>query len=139
MNKNGFTLVELLAVIAVMGIIIAIAVPATGAVKDKLNEYMLGKKIKLIEKSAILYGEDYELDDSTKKYNGNSCIIIQVKDLVPEYLDSETDNGEGFIEDVTNKGSYLDEKEILIYKEDESVKAIFITDKDKEDNNYICS
>ena len=139
MNKNGFTLVELLAVIAVMAIIIVLAVPATGAVKDKLNEYMLEKKIKLIEKSAILYGEDNKFDDSTKKYNGNICILIQVKDLVPDYLDSETDNGEDFIEDITNKGSYLDDNEILIYKENEIVKAIFITNEDKLDNKYICS
>ena len=102
MNKNGFTLVELLAVIALMAIIIVLAVPATGAVKDKLNEYMLEKKIKLIEKGAILYGED-------------------------------------FIEDNTNKGSYLDDNEILIYKENEIVKAIFITNEDKLDNKYICS
>ena len=139
MNKNGFTLVELLAVIALMAIIIVLAVPATGAVKDKLNEHMLEKKIKLIEKSAILYGEDNEFDDSTKKYNGNICILIQVKDLVPDDLDSETDNGEGFIEDNTNKGSYLDDNEILIYKENEIVKAIFITNEDKLDNKYICS
>ena len=73
------------------------------------------------------------------KYNGNICILIQVKDLVPDYLDSETDDGEGFIEDNTNKGSYLDDNEILIYKENEIVKAIYITNEDKLDNKYICS
>ena len=57
MNKNGFTLVELLAVIALMAIIIVLAVPATGAVKDKLNEHMLEKKIKLIENKSDLQND----------------------------------------------------------------------------------
>lgn len=132
MNKKGFTLVELLAVIVIMGIIIAIAVPATGLMKDKINEYMLNKKIELIEKSAILYGEDNinEVTDSTKKYNGNNCIIIKVKNLVPEYLDSETDSTEGYIEDVTNKGQYLDEDNIIIYLVNKTIKTKYQTDKD---------
>lgn len=133
MNKKGFTLVELLGVIAIMGIIIVIAVPATGVIKDKTNEYMLNKKIELIEKSAIIYGEDNinDITDSTKKYNGNNCIMIKVKDLVPEYLESETTDSDGYIEDVTSKGNYLDEKNIIIYLLDENVKAKYQIKEDK--------
>ena len=40
MNKKGFTLVELLAVIVVLGLIIAIAVPSINAISIKIKENM---------------------------------------------------------------------------------------------------
>ena len=49
MNKNGFTLVELLAVIALLALIIIIAVPTISNFSGNIKENMLDKKIQMIE------------------------------------------------------------------------------------------
>ena len=135
MNNKGFSLIELLAVISIMALIIVISVPLSGVIKDGINEYMLEQKIKLIEKDAILYGEDYinDISSSTKKYNNYKCIIIEVKDLVPLYLDSETENDNcytggantGCIKDNTSD-KYLDQNKIIIYEKNSKVHAEYV-------------
>ena len=58
MNKKGFTLVEVISVIALLGLIIGLAVPGVMRSSKKAKERTLNTKIKNIEKAAILYGQD---------------------------------------------------------------------------------
>ena len=58
MNKKGFTLVELLAVIVIMAILITVAVPSVLVFSNNMKKNMYCNKIDTIEKAAILYGED---------------------------------------------------------------------------------
>ena len=58
MNKKGFTLVELLAVIVILGIILIIAVPASINISKKVKAKMYSNKIANITKSAVLWGQD---------------------------------------------------------------------------------
>lgn len=53
--KKGFTLVELLAVIVLLGIIMAIAIPGIYKIRDKMNEKALEAKINTIETAAVSY------------------------------------------------------------------------------------
>lgn len=56
MNKEeGFTLVELLAVIVILGIIVAIAIPAVGSVIDKADGGATEAEAALVEDAARLY------------------------------------------------------------------------------------
>ncbi|MDD3048595.1 MAG: prepilin-type N-terminal cleavage/methylation domain-containing protein [Bacilli bacterium] len=58
-KRNGFTLVELLAVIVILAIILAIAVPAISGITKKAREDSLAASIKLMIKGidyAILQG-----------------------------------------------------------------------------------
>ena len=57
-DKNGFTLLELMAVIIVLAIIIAIAVPAYNGIKTKIDQKNYENKIDLIEVAAAKYSED---------------------------------------------------------------------------------
>lgn len=58
MNKKGFTLVELMAVIVVLGIVIAIATRSViGIRNESLNKAVL-EKISQLENSGILYGQE---------------------------------------------------------------------------------
>src|SRR5690554_5467089 len=57
-NKNGFTLVELLAVIVILSLLIAIAVPSSITIGNKIKEKLLKDKLTLAEKSAILWAQD---------------------------------------------------------------------------------
>ena len=58
MKKNGFTLVELIAVIVILGLLIAFAVPSVLTVSEKMKADMFCTKIENIEDAANLYGND---------------------------------------------------------------------------------
>ena len=127
MNKKGFTLVELLAVIAILGIVVTIGVVGIGNLTEKGKEKMLDEKIRFIEESATLYGEDMRgaVINSVKKYQGRySCISIKVNDLVPEYLDSDRD-----LNDCTFYFGYFCQESTLEYETDEFVACVYPTYK----------
>ncbi len=58
MNKRGFTLVEVLAVIVVIGLILIIAVPNITKVSKQTKLKAYDTKIELIEQAAVYYGMD---------------------------------------------------------------------------------
>lgn len=58
MNKKGFTLVELLAVVIIIALIIGIAIPSTQAVSGKIKDRMYNTKMELANKAAILWAQD---------------------------------------------------------------------------------
>ena len=58
MNKKGFTLIELLAVIVLLAVVMAIAVPAIGGITGSIQDNMLEEKVKVIEDAAVLFGQD---------------------------------------------------------------------------------
>ncbi|APC48027.1 prepilin-type N-terminal cleavage/methylation domain-containing protein [Virgibacillus halodenitrificans] len=69
-KQKGFTLVELLAVIAILAIIVAIAVPTIGNVISKSEEEAHSANVELIENAAKLAAvseginsKDYKLSD----------------------------------------------------------------------------
>lgn len=145
MNKKGFTLVELLIVIVVLGIVITIAVPGVGAVTNVIKENMLSKKTKLIEEAAILLGQDIKgaIISSDLKYNGSSCKSFVVSDLYPTYLDKDNDNPcldkdstetVGCIVDPRDSNNYLDKYEVIIYYKNKRIYA-----KVDTDNTLQCS
>lgn len=89
MNKKGFTLVEILAVIVIIGVICAIIFPkisntinnsefntyklSAQALVDCLNEYVLNKKAALISFNGCSYNFDTLTSDCTDfEYNGKS-------------------------------------------------------------------
>jgi prepilin-type N-terminal cleavage/methylation domain-containing protein len=62
MKNKGFTLVELLAVIVILGILITIAVPSMLGVSKNVKEKSYTSKIDLIESAAVIYGEKNSID-----------------------------------------------------------------------------
>lgn len=64
-QEKGFTLVELLAVIVILGIIVAIAIPAVGSIINRAGDQADDAEIELIIDAARLYhmqlpdGEDW--------------------------------------------------------------------------------
>jgi len=93
MNKKGFTLVELLAVIVIMAILITIAVPGIMRIMNSLKTQSLCSKIEIIESAALEYAGDYY---SNKKNTNASKVIldnVSLADLVNMgYLSKDDDD-----------------------------------------------
>lgn len=88
-NKKGFTLVELLAVIVLLGVLVAIAVPSVLGISKKIKENMYDAKIKTIEVAAEAWVDDNKSDC---KANVNN---LTVTDLVNQgYLKTDSAKGE---------------------------------------------
>lgn len=66
MNKKGFTLVELLAVIVIIGLIATIGVTSYSAIKKKIEIKMQETKMQLIIEAAKAYGEDHKNEIANK-------------------------------------------------------------------------
>lgn len=78
-NRKGFTLIELIVVLAVLAIIMAIAVPRFLGVQEKAKKDADAQTIKMIGKAAELYYVQHD-----ESITG----ISSADDLVDDYLDS---------------------------------------------------
>ena len=111
-NKNkGFTLVEVIMVVVILGIIIGIAVPSYIAVSNNIRSKNYDQKMDNIKAKALEYARD----------NNVESITIPVKVLIEEgYLAEENPDGNDN-EKITNPlGGYLDCTNIDIVRVDDS-------------------
>ena len=60
-KEKGFTLVELLAVIVILGLIVAIAVPAIGNIIQESKDNAAKSEVTLIQDAARLYDVQHEI------------------------------------------------------------------------------
>lgn len=87
--KKGFTLVELLAVLIILGLLIVIAIPSYTQIYSSIKRSNAQSKIKEIETAALKYGN--LIKDDVKNSTGN-CMKIKVDTLIKKgYLISEHD------------------------------------------------
>ena len=105
-NKKGYTLVELLVVITLIGLLVVIAVPSGIAISKKVKQKMLDSKIELIESGAIVWGQQ----NKSEIKNGSNCInntgteiTSCVKKDISEMLNEENALEEDYIEESTSK------------------------------------
>lgn len=104
-KEDGFTLVELLGVIVILGLIIAIAVPALGNIMSKAEENTADAQKELVLDAAQLY---FVEKPSTAE------VTITVKDLKTAGFLQDKDNSK--IED-TDKITKKASGEIIYYVE----------------------
>lgn len=107
-NKQGFTLVELLAVIVIIAIITTIAVPSTISISNKIKTNMYCEKINFIETSAQTYGEDRR-DSFTNTFTTSEGVYpsetITVQTLVETGYLKKDQNTSPYIVDPRDKNS----------------------------------
>ena len=135
MNKKGFTLVEVLAVIVILSLVIGIAGTSVVAVRNNSLKKLVETKYNNLEKSAILYGQENqdELNEEctidNEKYS--YCRLIDVNTLIiNNYYETSETNGEGnkdLINNLTKKSMLEDE--IMIYRKNNVIYAKVINKK----------
>lgn len=129
MKKKGFTIVELLAVIAIMSIIIVLGTYGVNGIKKSIKKQMWLNKEQLILKMAVKFGEDH-IDKLTKTCGvTRNCMVINVQTL----LDRRYINSSDFVTDQNGEkrkviyddrsGTEINEKCIDIYEENNFVYA----------------
>ncbi len=123
MNKKGFTLVELLAVLVILGLLVTIAVPAATSVSEKAKIKMLKTKTQLAMQGAILWLQDNksaftsnELDNcTTSSDNVTTCqmTFMKLATLGQIDFDYKDDNGIEHVQNPVDK-SNLDAAYIIV-------------------------
>lgn len=130
MNKKGFTLVELLAVILILSVLIIIGTISINAIVDGIRKNMLETKIDSIEEAAIYYGQNNmkELKETctVNDIEYKFCIEKTVQELLDaKALESEEKDENGNIilkNNVTNTS--MNEDTVLIYRKNNRVYAV---------------
>lgn len=119
MNKKGFTLVEIMAVLIVMGVLLAVTVPSVFNSIDRKKNKEHDDIVKEIEEAAELYitqNEDVKnFFDSTNNINISYDILVSEELINGNQLDPKT-------KEKWNRNSYVnvvkdDKKMIPTYKE----------------------
>ncbi len=125
-NKKGFTLVELLAVIVLLGVLIGIAVPSVLGISKNIKEKMYESKLKTIEVAVEQWAEDNKRDCDTLKDK-------TIDDLVTAKYIKSDDNKSNDVNDPRNNSS-MNSIKISNLKDKDGNKYI---DVDKICENYV--
>lgn len=114
-NKFGFTLVELLTVILILGLLMTVAVPSIMGISKKLKIRGLESKVEAIEKAAVVYTQENsnkikgKLGGSCKEENDH-CTCDRFNETTGRYEDCKYFFTMS-VDELIGEGAYKSEKE----------------------------
>lgn len=98
--RKGFTLVEVLAVMIILGLLIVLTIPAYTSIFSGVKRKNLDSKLTEISAAAKKYGNTFK--DKIKDA-GNACMTTNIKTLIEKgYLVSDYDNDAAIINPTDN-------------------------------------
>lgn len=91
-QKNGFTLVELLGVVALIGILVGIAVPSVITISAKIKKNMYCSKLDLLESDAKLWGEDHygDLVEINRVKGKDEEMSVYLQEVMRDSIDNKS-------------------------------------------------
>lgn len=132
MNKKGFTLVELLAVLVILVVIMTIAIPSVASSIERSKQKQKDAKIELVVSAAELY-----VDRHKNSYGVNDTDEIKLKEIICDGLLTKEQFKDPMNEDYTLSGY------VLFTKSSNSYEWIEMSNNDsyrlKIDETLICS
>ena len=94
MNKKGFSLVELMIVVVIMGILIAVAIPLYGAITTNANAKTCANNIKVIKNTCANY---FSSNDQKAMPDANTLAgMMEAKKTPTCPLDNDADADDGY-------------------------------------------
>ncbi|MCX4248932.1 MAG: prepilin-type N-terminal cleavage/methylation domain-containing protein [Bacilli bacterium] len=125
MKKNGFTMVELLAILVVLAILFALAVPAYSTILLDVRRDNYSSKITEIELAANKYGEKIKDDVKNK---GQACYHQEISSLIKKGLLLSESDYDDIIINPTN-GEAFSGKVLTCYcKSTYDIKSYYVED-----------
>lgn len=113
LGRDGFTLVELLAVLVIMAAIMGIAIPSLTSSMERSKKKQLEDKLRMLESFAEFYVTDHR-NAIYRELNGNTVCYIKLETLKDEgYLsngaleDADGNAITGFIVFDSKKNAYI--------------------------------
>ena len=119
-NKKGFTLIEILCVVALLAVITTIASASVINLSNASKENLYCAKLELIESAAKTYSASliYELNQSTTYYEGYKSITITINDLIKSG-NLSPDKDDSVLSPLNNE--VMNDLEIILYLKNNQV------------------
>lgn len=122
--RKGFTLVEVLAVLVILGLLLVITVPAYTSVYTGIKRQNLQSKITEVKTAAKKYGETIKDDIKNK---GNTCYETTIAKLIKDgYLVSDVEKEPALI-NPTNNSKLTGKVKICYCEKDYDIEAFYTT------------
>lgn len=128
-NNRGFTLVELLAMLVVLGIIMGVTIPnITGILSQSKKTAFIADANKMVEtaKIKIVTHKNGSSAEKIPRIKSGECIVLTLN-----YLNDNEDIGKG-----PNDGAYLEYESYVIYKRNGNKNEYYVRLIEKNGDKY---
>ena len=112
MNNKGFTLVEIIAVIVILGLLVVITTPAYNSISNNIKTRNYESKKNTIESDTLSYVEKYLKDDVYDGKNYNHCFTVGYL-IENGIISSDNEKEEYILNDIDNI-EYTDDKAYVL-------------------------
>ena len=146
MNNKGFTLVEIIAVVMILGLLAIITTPAYDTISNSIKSRNYESKKSTIESQTLSYVEKYLKDEvyTGKKTDGSGNIISEKICFTIGYLiengiiSSDNDNDE-YIENNNDGEKYTDNEAYVLVEYKNDKLKLFATFKEGIPDSTNCT
>ena len=113
MNNKGFTMVEIIAVIAILGLLVVITTPAYNSISTNIKERNYESKKNTIESQTLSYVERYLKDKVYDGSNHNHCFTVGYL-IENGIISSDSETEEYILNDIDNVKYRSDEAYVFV-------------------------